>query len=217
VTALRLPRLYPILDLDALAERRLAPLDLLDAWLESGVTFWQLRAKRLPNGALLDLIDAAVERTHRAGARIIVNDRADLALMAGADGVHVGQTDLSPETVRRISGDAFLVGRSTHTEGQVETACLEPVSYVAIGPVFQTASKAGSTDPAVGLAGVLSAVERAATRHMPVVAIGGLTLDSAPRMLAAGVASVAVISDLLIGDPAVRIQQFQKALSGLTL
>jgi thiamine-phosphate pyrophosphorylase len=217
VTALRLPRLYPILDLDALAERRLAPLDLLDAWLEGGVTFWQLRAKHLPDGALLELIDAAVERTHRAGARLIVNDRADLALMAGADGVHVGQTDLPPAAVRRISGDAFLVGRSTHTDEQVEAACREPVSYVAIGPVFQTASKAGSTDPAVGLAGVRSAAERAAARSMPVVAIGGLTLDSAPRVLAAGAASVAVISDLLVGNPAARVRQYNKALSNLTL
>lgn len=195
----------------------MAPLDLLDAWLENGVTFWQLRAKHLPNGALLDLIDAAVDRTHRAGARIIVNDRADLALMAEADGVHVGQTDLPPAMVRRISGDAFLVGRSTHTDGQVVTACLEPVSYVAIGPVFQTASKAGSTDPAVGLAGVRSAAERAATWHLPVVAIGGLTLDSAPRVLAAGAASVAVISDLLVGNPTTRIRQYQQALSSLTL
>lgn len=217
MTALRLPRLYPILDLDALAERRVAPLDLLDAWLESGVTFWQLRAKHLPSGALLDLIDAAVERTHRAGARIIVNDRADLALMAGADGVHVGQVDLPPAAVRRISADSFLVGRSTHTDLQVETACREPVSYVAIGPVFRTASKAGSADPAVGLEGVRSAVERAAARNLPVVAIGGLTLDTAPRMLAAGAASVAVISDLLAGDPAARIRQYHKALSGLTL
>jgi thiamine-phosphate pyrophosphorylase len=214
---LRLPPLYPILDLGALGARGLAPLDVLGVWLASGVTFWQLRAKGVPSGALLDLIDTAVERTHRAGARIIVNDRADLALVAGADGVHVGQTDLPPAAVRRISGESFLVGRSTHTVGQVDAACREPVSYVAIGPVFATASKVGATDPPVGIEGVRNAAGRAAARQLPVVAIGGVTLERAPSLLAAGAASVAVISDLLTGDSAARIRQYQKALSGLTL
>jgi thiamine-phosphate pyrophosphorylase len=213
----RLPPLYPILDLGALAERRLEPLDVLDAWLVSGVTFWQLRAKSAPSGALLDLIDTAVERSHQAGARIIVNDRADLALIAGADGVHVGQTDLPPAAVRRLSGRGFVVGRSTHTDEQVDAACQEPVSYVAIGPVFPTTSKAGAADPAVGIDGVRSAVGRAAARSVPVVAIGGVTLESAPLVLAAGAESVAVISDLLVGSPAARIRAYQKALSGLTL
>jgi len=217
VAPTRLPPLYPILDLDALAERRLRPLDVLDAWLASGVTFWQLRAKNEPSGALLDLIDAAVERSHRAGARVIVNDRADLALVAGADGVHVGQTDLPAAAIRRLSGETFVVGLSTHTSEQVDAACLEPVSYVAIGPVFATASKVGAGDPAVGIDGVRSAAGRAAVRSVPVVAIGGITLEAAPHVLAAGAASVAVISDLLRGNPATRIQQYQKALSGLTL
>jgi len=217
VRPLRLPPLYPILDVGALAERRLGPLDVLDAWLAAGVTFWQLRAKDVPGGVLLDLIDTAVERSHRVGARVIVNDRTDLALMAGADGVHVGQTDLPPAAVRRLSGDTFVVGLSTHTSEQVDAACLEPVSYVAIGPVFTTASKGGATDPAVGIDGVRSAAGHAAARSVPVVAIGGLTLETLPHVLAAGAASVAVISDLLVGDPAVRIQQYQKALSGLTL
>jgi thiamine-phosphate pyrophosphorylase len=217
VAPTRLPPLYPILDLDALAERRLRPLDVLDAWLASGVTFWQLRAKNEPSGALLDLIDAAVERSHRAGARVIVNDRADLALVAGADGVHVGQTDLPAAAIRRLSGETFVVGLSTHNSEQVDAACLEPVSYVAIGPVFATTSKVGATDQAVGIDGVRSAAGRAAVRSVPVVAIGGITLEAAPRVLAAGAASAAVISDLLIGNPATRIRQYQKALSGLTL
>ena len=213
----RLPSLYPVLDLDALAGRGLGPLEVLDAWLESGVTFWQLRAKTVPSGALLDLIDAAVERSHRVGARVIVNDRVDLAMVAGADGVHVGQTDLPAAAVRRLSGETFVVGLSTHSIKQVDAACLEPVSYVAIGPVFATASKVGAADPAVGIDGVRSAAARAAARSIPVVAIGGVTLEAAPHVLAAGAASVAVISDLLLGNPAARIRQYQKALSGLTL
>jgi thiamine-phosphate pyrophosphorylase len=217
VRPVHLPPFYPILDLSSLVERGLAPLDVLDAWLANGVTFWQLRAKGVPSGALLNLIDAAVERTHRAGARIIVNDRTDLACIAGADGVHIGQTDLPPATVRRISSESFLVGRSTHTDGQVEAACLEPVSYIAVGPVFSTASKIGATDVPVGIEGVRSAVGRVASRRIPIVAIGGVTLERAPQLLAAGAAAVAVISDLLVGDPAARIRQYQKALSGLTL
>jgi thiamine-phosphate pyrophosphorylase len=217
VSALRLPRLYPILDLDSLAERRLEPLDVLDAWLAGGVMFWQLRAKTLSSGTLLALIDTAVERSHRVGARVIVNDRADLALMAGADGVHVGQTDLPATAVRNLAAEPFVVGLSTHSSAQVDAACLEPVSYVAIGPVFATTSKVGATDPAVGIDGVRSAAARAAARGVPVVAIGGVTLEAAPLVLAAGAASVAVISDLLVGNPAARIRQYQKALSGLTL
>jgi thiamine-phosphate pyrophosphorylase len=217
VSALRLPRLYPILDLDSLAERRLEPLDVLDAWLAGGVMFWQLRAKTLSSGTLLALIDTAVERSHRVGARVIVNDRADLALMAGADGVHVGQTDLPATAIRNLAAEPFVVGLSTHSSAQVDAACLEPVSYVAIGPVFATTSKVGATDPAVGIDGVRSAAARAAARGVPVVAIGGVTLEAAPLVLAAGAASVAVISDLLVGNPAARIRQYQKALSGLTL
>jgi thiamine-phosphate pyrophosphorylase len=217
VSALRLPPLYPILDLDALAERRLEPLDVLDAWLAGGVMFWQLRAKTLSSGALLDLIDTAVDRSHRVGARVIVNDRADLALMAGADGVHIGQTDLPATAVRDLAAEPFVVGLSTHSSEQVDAACLEPVSYVAIGPVFATASKVGATDPAVGIDGVRSAAARAAARNVPMVAIGGVTLHTAPLVLAAGAESVAVISDLLVGNPAARIRQYQKALSGLTL
>jgi thiamine-phosphate pyrophosphorylase len=216
-TPLRLPPLYPILDLGALAERGLEPLEVLDAWLASGVTFWQLRAKNVSSGALLDLLDVTVERSHRAGARVIVNDRVDLALVAGADGVHVGQTDLPPAAVRRVAAETFVVGLSTHTDEQVDAACQEPVSYVAIGPVFATTSKVGATDPAVGIEGVRSAAGRSAARRVPVVAIGGVTLEAAPQILAAGAASVAVISDLLIGNPAARIQQYQRTLSGLTL
>lgn len=179
--------------------------------------FWQLRAKNLASGPLLDLIDTAVERSHRVGARVIVNDRADLALVAGADGVHVGQTDLPAAAVRDLRAESFVVGLSTHTSEQVDAACLEPVSYVAIGPVFATATKVGATDPAVGIDGVRSAAGRAAARNVPIVAIGGVTLEAAPHLIAAGAASVAVISDLLTGNPATRIRQYQKALSGLTL
>jgi thiamine-phosphate pyrophosphorylase len=217
VSALELPRLYPILDLDALAARHLAPLAVLDAWLTHGVRFWQLRAKTTASGPLLDLLDAAVARTHAVDGRVIVNDRLDLALMAGADGVHLGQTDLSPAAVRAVAAEPFLVGRSTHTEAQVVAASVEPVSYLAIGPVFPTASKGGPPDPAVGLEGVARATAHARRAGLPVVAIGGITLERAAAVLGAGAAAVAVIADLLHEDPARRIVEYDRALRALTL
>jgi thiamine-phosphate pyrophosphorylase len=217
VSALDLPRLYPILDLDALAARRLAPLAVLDAWLDAGVRLWQLRAKTTPSGPLLELLDQAVARTHGVGGRLIVNDRFDLALMAGADGVHLGQTDLSPAAVRAVAAAPFVVGRSTHTDDQVRAGCAEPVSYLAIGPVFPTASKGGTPDPPVGLAGVRRAADEARRAGVPVVAIGGITLDRAAAVLQAGAASVAVIADLLTGDPGRRLGEYDRTLRALTL
>lgn len=214
---LSLPRLYPILDVDALTARGIDPLALLDVWLAAGVRFWQLRAKRLASGAFLDLLDAAVARSHPAGARVVVNDRADLARLAGADGVHVGQTDLTPAAVRAVVGDAAIVGRSTHSAAQAEAASREPVSYLAIGPVFATVSKGPVVDPAVGLEGVREAVAIAARVSLPVVAIGGITLDRAPDVLRAGAASVAVIADLLVGAPGDRVREYAQALESLTL
>lgn len=124
--------------------------------------------------------------------------------MAGAAGVHVGQEDLAPAAARAIVGDTAIVGRSTHTEQQVDAARQEPIDYLAIGPVFGTATKATGYD-AVGL----DMVRRATRAGRPVVAIGGVTLDNAASVIAAGAASVAVISDLVSGgDPQRRVRDF---------
>mgnify|MGYP003694234089 CR=1 FL=1 len=101
----------------------------------------QLRAKRFPSGAFLDLCDAAVALAQPYKADIIVNDRLDLALMSGAAGVHLGQDDLSPAAARQLLGPGAIVGYSTHTIDQVDKATLEPASYIAIGPVFGTTTK----------------------------------------------------------------------------
>jgi thiamine-phosphate pyrophosphorylase len=178
---------------------------VLDLWLEAGVRLCQLRAKRLPSGAFLELADAARARTARAGARLIINDRVDIAMMCGADGVHLGQADLSPAEARRLVGDAMLIGFSTHTLVQLADGLAQPVSYLAIGPVFETTSKAGAVDAAVGVEGVRQAADRA---KVPLVAIGGITLDRVPEILAAGAASVAIIADVLAGDPASRIREY---------
>jgi thiamine-phosphate pyrophosphorylase len=195
-----LPALYAILDVDLTLSRGLAPLDVLDAWLDAGVRLVQVRAKSWPGGPLFELAERAVARCRAAGAIVIVNDRADTARLAAADGVHVGQDDLAPADVRRILGPDAIVGRSTHSDAQVEAACREPVDYVAIGPVFASTTRMAVSTP-LGLAGVASAVERASRDRLPVVAIGGITAANAAGVLAAGAASVAVIGALLEDDP----------------
>jgi thiamine-phosphate pyrophosphorylase len=205
-----LPRLYAILDVDFLASRALEPLTLLDIWLAAGVRLVQLRAKTLPSGAFLELAREMARRVAAAGGMAIVNDRPDIARMAGATGVHVGQDDLTPADVRGIVGPEAVVGVSTHTDPQVDQALQWPVDYLAIGPVFPTRTKGPTSDAPVGLDGVRRAVERAA--GVPVVAIGGIDLTTAREVLAAGATSVAVVSDLVAGDPAVRARAWQEAL-----
>lgn len=144
------------------------------------------------------------------GAAVVVNDRVDLALLAGAAGAHVGQEDLPPAAARRLLGPEATIGYSTHTVAQIEAAGDEPVSYIAIGPVFGTETKATGYG-AVGLALVAEAVRR--SRGRPVVAIGGITLERAPEVIAAGASSVAVITDLLAGgDPRARVAAYLRAL-----
>jgi thiamine-phosphate pyrophosphorylase len=187
-----------------------APLDLLRAYLDAGATFMQIRAKQFESGPLLDLCDLAVSLGRRYDARIVVNDRADIACMAGAAGVHVGQDDLPPVQVRAVVGPDALVGYSTHSVAQADAALREPVSYIAVGPVFGTRTKATGYD-AVGTALVGAIAARAGT--IPVVAIGGITLDTAVAVLDAGATSVAVIGDLLAGgDPVARVRAYLEVL-----
>jgi thiamine-phosphate pyrophosphorylase len=205
-----LPRLYAILDADALRLRALDPFGVLDAWLDAGVRLVQHRAKSAPSGLLLELAERAARRIHAGGGVLIVNDRADIALLAGADGVHVGQDDLAPRDIRRMDGGRLRIGLSTHTPQQFEAGSAEPVAYLAVGPVFPTLTKGGAPDPPVGLAGVRAASRR--SNGLPVVAIGGITLENAGSVIEAGAASVAVISDLLAGDPRARARAFLTAV-----
>ena len=204
--------LYAILDVESAERQSLDPLDLLAIWLPSGVRLVQLRAKHSSSGAFLHLAEAAQAALAAAGGRLVVNDRADIARLAGASGVHVGQDDLPVRAARAVVGDAALVGRSTHTPEQIDVALAEPISYLAIGPIFATSTKPQPYAP-VGLDGVRLAARRAARCGLPVVAIGGITLDAVPDVLQAGAASVAVIGDLLAGDPADRARAFVAATS----
>ena len=183
---------------------------LAAALLEGGARLIQFRAKRLSSGALLTHADALVRAARPFGASILVNDRADVALLAGAAGTHVGQEDLPPAAARRLLGPDAVVGHSTHNVAQIEAAAGEPVTYIAVGPVFGTGTKATGYD-AVGLALVSEAARR--SRGRPVVAIGGITLERVPEVIAAGASCVAVVTDLLTGgDPRARVAAYLRAL-----
>ena len=187
--------------------------DLASACLDAGATFLQLRAKEAASGWLLETAEAVVTLGAPHGVQLLVNDRAEVARLAGAAGVHVGQDDLPPEAARRIVGPQRIVGLSTHTIAQLDAAVQAPVDYVAIGPVFGTASKATGYD-AVGIRMVEQAAARAHPRGLRVVAIGGITLDRVAEVIRAGADSVAVISDLLsTGDPRARVREYLERLS----
>jgi thiamine-phosphate pyrophosphorylase len=204
--------LYAIVDADVAVAAGWTPRDLCAAYLAGGARLLQLRAKALPAGAFLTLAQQCVADAARVGARVVVNDRADIAAIAGAAGVHVGQDDIGPRDVRRVLGDEAVVGLSTHTASQISWAVREPISYVAIGPVFGTATKDTGYQP-VGLDAVRQAAEAARGPGLPVVAIGGITLATARAVIDAGAHSVAVITDLLVGPPDVRVREYLSALS----
>lgn len=205
-----LPRLYAIIDIDVCARRARDPRALGRAFLAGGVRLLQLRAKTLASGPFLDLAAQLAEEASAADAQLVVNDRADLAVLARAHGVHVGQDDLVPADARRLVGPDLLVGWSTHTEAQFTAGLEAPVSYLAIGPVFGTGTKDTGYD-AVGLDLVRRGAALAEGR-LPIVGIGGITLDRAPAVIEAGAASVAVITNLLDGDPESRARAFVSAL-----
>jgi len=209
-----LSRLYVICDTDVCSRAGWTLVDFAAACIDGGATLLQVRAKTTSSGEMLEATQAIVERAKAANALVIVNDRADVARAAGAAGVHVGQEDLTPRQVRIVVGAEMVVGFSTHTMKQLERAFDEPISYAAIGPIFGTGTKATGYD-AVGLDHLQRGAARAAARQkpVPIVAIGGITLERAPSVIAAGAASAAVISDLLAtGNPSGRVRQFLAAL-----
>ena len=205
---LSLPGLYAVLDAEVASAHGWTLVDLAAAVLDGGATLLQVRAKTLSSADLLELSRQVVALAAPFGAAVVVNDRADIAVLAGAAGVHVGQDDLSPAEARAIVGPDALVGVSTHSPDQIAEAARAPVSYIAVGPVFGTPTKATGYD-AVGLDLVRSGRRH---RRIDVVAIGGVTLDRVPQVIAAGATSVAVITDLLTGgDPAARTRAFVDA------
>ena len=192
-----LPKLYAITD------RRLSGLShagQVERLCEGGARLVQLREKHLSPRELYAEAAEALAVARRWGARLLINDRADLALALEADGVHLGQDDLPPGAARALLGEVAVVGFSTHNAAQAAEAGRLPVDYVAVGPIFQTSSKE-KPNPVVGLEGVRGA-RAAVPAHIPLVAIGGITAESARSVLEAGADSVAVIGALLRrGEP----------------
>lgn len=197
---MQLPRVYPITDTQISG---LSHADQVRLLADGGATFVQLREKNLP---ALNFYREAQAAAEISGVRIIINDRADVALAVKAAGVHLGQDDLPPEAARTLLGDEAIIGYSTHNIAQAQAAASLPVDYIAIGPIFRTATKA-NPDPEVGLDG-LRAV-RNAIGDISLVAIGGITPENAPAVIEAGADSVAVISGLLSGDPAAISARFR--------
>ena len=218
MTRLHLPRLYAIVDAGQARASGWSVPDLARAYLEGGARLLQVRAKQASAAAYLDMCEAVVEAARPFGATIIVNDRADVAWLAGAHGVHVGQDDLPVGAVRAAFGGLAIVGLSTHTHEQVAAAEADAPDYVAVGPVFGTSTSATGYE-AVGLGLVRDAArwhgDRAGAPRRPVVAIGGITLERAREVVDAGAASVAVISDLLAGgEPSARVRRYLDILGG---
>jgi thiamine-phosphate pyrophosphorylase len=196
-----LPRLYAIADNSLFLDERKF-FEFIETLVAGGVTLLQYRNK---SGSSRQMLNQAREIKHRAGdsVRLIMNDRSDLCVMAGFDGVHLGQDDLSADGARQVVGAGRVLGVSTHNVEQVIVADETSADYVAIGPVFATSSKV-NPDPVVGLEGVRRA--RALTRK-PLVAIGGITRENCSSVIEAGADSVAVISELLL-EPGKTVRDF---------
>lgn len=211
-----LPPIYPIIDLSCFAAKP-DPVAAMARYAEeligAGAKLIQLRDKSQPDSPRRFLSCAReLRRVALERATLIVNDRIDLCLAADADGVHLGQDDLSPAAARRIfnqveDGKSRIIGYSTHNLHQLREADILPVDYIAIGPVFATGSKA-NPDPVVGLEGVRQA--RQATRK-PLVAIGGITRQNCSQVKDSGADAVAVISDFL-ESPGKAVADFLRVL-----
>ncbi|WP_260738133.1 thiamine phosphate synthase [Tunturiibacter lichenicola] len=200
--AIALARLYPIVDEGLLSRNVLDVASFAEGLREAGVRLVQYRNKVDGPQKVLQAADVIRGVFANVECRLILNDRADLAVLAGWDGVHVGQGDLSPEDSRRVVGPKRWVGVSTHTEEQVRLADSSCTDYVAVGPVFVTGTKLDA-EPVIGLAGVK--VARSLTKK-PIVAIGGITRENARSVIDAGADSVAVISALIVnGEPVAKV------------
>lgn len=197
------PPLYAIIDPTLL---KATELSFAEAMAEAGVQLLQYRDKRASTRQLFEMSNLLSHRLSKfAQMRFIVNDRPDIALLVGAGGVHVGQTDLGVEQARTIVGREPWVGVSTHNLEQVDAADRTSADYVAFGPVFSTSTKE-KADPVVGLQLLAQARKRTSK---PLVAIGGITLERAADTYRAGADSLAVIRDLLAApDPGAQARAF---------
>ena len=206
-----MPRLYVILDA-ALVHGSV--LELAEQLMDVGVRLLQYRDKAGTAARVLHTSKTLATMAKGRGATFFVNDRPDIAYLAGASGVHVGQDDLSADQARAIVGPDSWVGVSTHNPEQFRNAAATSADYIAIGPIFTTTSKA-NPDPVVGTEMI---TQLRSLTEKPLVAIGGIRLEQAEAVLQAGADSVAVISDILLAaNPRERARQFVKRLEAAKL
>jgi thiamine-phosphate pyrophosphorylase len=192
------PRLYAIADASFGN-----PIEISRILFDNGIRFLQIRNKQAGANELLAQVEAVLKFAPE-DARVIVNDRADVARIASAAGVHLGQDDLPAAEARAILGDQAIVGFSTHNLEQALLADALPIDYLAVGPIYATSTKE-NPDPVVGLENLAHICR---TVRKPVVAIGGITMKRAAQVFNAGAVSVAVISDLLRDDVANRTRRW---------
>jgi len=187
--------------------------ELAAAFARGGASVVQLRVKRAGAGEMLRAARAAAGECRARGVLFIVDDRTDVARLAGADGVHLGQDDLDVSAARAVLGPGAIVGVSTHSDAEIDAALAAGADYLGFGPVFATATKEAALPPPHGIEGLARAVRRAG--RTPVVAIGGITVASAAAVAAAGAACAAAISELCdASDPEGRARAFAAAFGG---
>jgi thiamine-phosphate pyrophosphorylase len=204
-----LPPIYPITD-KKLA-RKTTHLTILQELVRGGAWLVQIRDKSTPLKELLPDLRKCVEFARKKRVVLIVNDRCDLVLSAGAMGVHLGQQDLPPAAARAILGSRHIVGLSTHSLAQVRQSSDLPLQYIGFGPVFGTSTKENAS-PVAGLRRLANACK---VSSLPVVAIGGIGLDQVRPVLESGAASAAVISALMgAKDLALQMERFLEKARG---
>jgi thiamine-phosphate pyrophosphorylase len=186
-----LPPIYPITD--KLLAGETSHLGILKELVRGGASLVQIRDKQTPIKELLADLLGCAEFCSKHGILLIINDRCDLALSAGAAGVHLGQEDLPPESARKLLGPESIIGYSTHSLAQIHAASALPIQYVGFGPVYSTTTKQQAS-PVVGIPGLRRACSKS---RLPVVAIGGIGHQQITDVLNAGAASAAVISALM--------------------
>jgi len=186
-----LPTVYPITDTSVAG---LSHTEQVKRLLEGGATIIQLREKQIEARSFFEDAVAALRLTRAAGAKLIINDRVDIALAAQADGVHLGQTDMPVEAARRLLGANSIIGFSTHTLEQARVALNLTIDYLAFGPIYPTATKQ-NPDAVTGLSDLVRVKSLAG--KLLVVAIGGINFENVREVMAAGADSVAVISAVL--------------------
>ncbi|MBI3388560.1 MAG: thiamine phosphate synthase [Deltaproteobacteria bacterium] len=205
MTSFRFPsHLYPIVD--TLGDPGRLHVEIAEAMFAAGIRFLQLRIKDQPTRRFVDVARAVQARAVAHGAALIINDRSDIARLVNAAGVHLGQEDLPPADARRLLGPDSIIGFSTHSVVQADAAAREGAAdYLGFGPIYETMSKT-NPDPVQGLDGLGSV---RGSIPLPIVAIGGITLETMPAVLAAGADAVAVIGDLVrASDVGARVRQF---------